>query len=205
MSTVYIATSNQGKLRDFQTAAAAYNVQIAPVPNIESLPPVVEDQDTFEGNARKKAECYSRAVVGELVLGDDSGLCVEALDGAPGVISARYAAVPGTSNSSDTANNAKLLAELADVPDERRTAHFICVIAVAKDGRTIELFRGHAHGRILHAARGSGGFGYDPLFLFPDLGLTFAELRPEQRIEFGHRGRAFRRFLEWYQKQHKIL
>jgi XTP/dITP diphosphohydrolase len=201
MSIVYIATSNQGKLRDFQTAAAAHGIQIAPVPNISQLPVVVEDQDTFEGNARKKAEFYSSVVPDELVLGDDSGLEVDALGGAPGVISARYAAAPGAENSSDAANNAKVRAELALVPDDRRRARFVCVIAAARNGKVVETFRDHAEGLILRDPRGTGGFGYDPLFLFPQLGLTFAELTPEQRIEVGHRGKAFRRFLSWHNHQ----
>ena len=201
MRIVYIATSNAGKLRDFATAAAAYDLQIAPVPNLSQLPPVVEDADTFEGNAKKKAEFYSRAVPGSLVLGDDSGLEVDALGGAPGVISARYAALPGAENSSDAANNAKLRSELAGIPTDCRTGHYVCVIAAAQDGRTIELFRDHAEGMILNEPRGTGGFGYDPLFLFPTLGLTFAELQPAQRIEVGHRGKAFRRFLAWYRER----
>jgi len=201
MSIIYIATSNQGKLRDFQTAAAAYDVQIAPVPNISQLPAVVEDQDTFEGNAKKKAQFYSSVVPDALVLGDDSGLEVDALGGAPGVISARYAASPGAENSSDAANNAKLRAELAEVSDDRRGARFVCVIAAARNGEIVEIFRDHAEGTILRKPRGTGGFGYDPLFLFPQLGLTFAELTPEQRIEFGHRGKAFRRFLLWHNEQ----
>jgi XTP/dITP diphosphohydrolase len=198
MSIVYIATSNQGKLRDFQTAAAAYGIEISPVPNISQLPAVVEDQDTFKGNARKKAEFYSSAVPDALVLGDDSGLEVDALGGAPGVVSARYAAAPGAENSSDAANNAKLRAELAQVPDNLRTARFVCVIAAACNGQIIQTFRDHAEGVILREPRGSGGFGYDPLFLFPQLGLTFAELTPGQRIEVGHRGKAFRQFLAWH-------
>ena len=198
MPIVYIATSNKGKLRDFQTAAAVYGIQIAPVPNISQLPAVVEDQDTFEGNARKKAEFYSGVVPDAIVLGDDSGLEVDALGGAPGVISARYAAAPGAENSSDGANNAKLLTELASVPDDRRSARFVCVIAAARSGKILETFRAHAEGLILREPRGMGGFGYDPLFLFPQLGLTFAELSPQQRIEVGHRGKAFRRFLAWH-------
>jgi XTP/dITP diphosphohydrolase len=132
------------------------------------------------------------------VLGDDSGLEVDALGGAPGVISARYAAAPGAENSSDAANNAKLRAELASVPDDRRSARFVCVIAAARNGRVVETFRDHANGLILREPRGTGGFGYDPLFLFSQLGLTFAELKPEQRMEVGHRGKAFRRFLAWH-------
>ncbi len=198
MCIVYIATSNNGKLRDFQTAAAAHGIQIAPVPKMSQLPSVVEDQDTFEGNARKKAQFYSTFVPDALVLGDDSGLEVQALGGAPGVISARYAAAPGAENSCDAANNAKLRAELAEVADDRRGARFVCVIAAARNGEIVETFRDHAEGTILREPRGTGGFGYDPLFLFPQLGLTFAELTPEQRIEVGHRGKAFRRFLAWH-------
>jgi XTP/dITP diphosphohydrolase len=201
MSIIYIATSNQGKLRDFQTAAAAYDVQIAPVPNISQLPAVVEDQDTFEGNAKKKAQFYSSVLPDALVLGDDSGLEVDALGGAPGVISARYAASPGAENSSDAANNAKLRAELAEVSEDRRGARFVCVIAAARNGKIVETFRDRAEGIILHEPRGTRGFGYDPLFLFPQLGLTFAELTPEQRIEVGHRGKAFRRFLAWHNER----
>jgi XTP/dITP diphosphohydrolase len=197
MPIVYIATSNRGKLRDFQTAAAAHDIQIAPIPNISQLPAVVEDQDTFEGNARKKAAYYSSVLPDALVLADDSGLEVDALGGAPGVISARYAA-DGAENSSDAANNAKLRSELVEVPDDRRSARFVCVIAAARNGEIVEIFRDHAEGLIVREPRGTGGFGYDPLFLFPHLGLTFAELTPEQRIEIGHRGKAFRRFLAWH-------
>lgn len=155
---------------------------------------------TFEENARLKAEHYSRLAPGEIVLADDSGLEVCALDGAPAVNSARYAALAGE-NASDAANNARLLRELDGVPEERRTARFVCVIAAARDGRTLATFRGEAQGTILRAPRGSGGFGYDPLFFFPALQKTFAELPTEEKAAVSHRGAAFRGFIEWFQRQ----
>ncbi len=171
-----------------------------PLPGFASLPPVVEDGLTFEANARKKAEAYSRYAAGEIVLADDSGLEVDALGGAPGVHSARYAAEAphlAGANSDDHANNARLLRELKKVPPEKRTARFVCVIAAARDGETLEVFRGQAEGMILDAPRGSNGFGYDPLFFFPQIGKTFAELSAEEKAQYSHRGAAFRRFLEW--------
>jgi XTP/dITP diphosphohydrolase len=195
MRRVLIATSNAGKLRDFAAAAAAHGITIASLPDFDSLPGVREDGATFEANARKKAEHYSRFAPGDIVLADDSGLEVKALDGAPGVHSARYAATSPDENADDRANNARLLRELANASD--RNARFVCVIAAARDGRTLSTVRGEADGVILDAPRGSGGFGYDPLFFFPALGKTFAELTPEEKAGVSHRGAAFRRFLEW--------
>src|SRR5271165_6018969 len=164
MKRVLVATSNPGKIRDLIGAAAAHNVQIEVLPNFASLVPVVEDGATFEANACKKAEYYSLHATGALVIADDSGLEVDALGGAPGVRSARYAAdehsaapkerrscapqdgtVPEDApNSADEANNARLLRELHDVPDEQRTGRFVCVIAVARNGHTLAAFHGRA-------------------------------------------------------------
>lgn len=202
MNHVLIATSNAGKLRDFAGAAAPLGIEVASIPNFASLPAVMEDGLTFEENARKKAESYSRAVPGEVVLADDSGLEVDALKGAPGVHSARYAAdAPHLmdNNTDDEANNARLLRELKEVPPEKRTARFVCVIAAARDGQTLEVFRGEAEGTILNRARGTNGFGYDPLFYFPQIQKAFAELTPEEKAQYSHRGAAFRQFLAWYQ------
>ena len=201
MNRILIATSNPGKLRDFAGAAAALGIEIASIPNFASLPAVVEDGLTFDANARKKAESYSREVPGQLVLADDSGLEVDALKGAPGVHSARYAAdAPHlmNSNTDDEANNARLLRELRDVPDDMRTARFVCVIAAARDGHILEVFRGEARGTILHRPRGTNGFGYDPLFFFPQIQKAFAELSAEEKAQYSHRGAAFRQFLAWY-------
>ncbi len=202
MDHILIASSNPGKLRDFAGAAAPLGIEIASIPNFASLPAVVEDGMTFEENARKKAESYSRAVPGEIILADDSGLEVDALKGAPGVHSARYAAEAPhliNNNTDDEANNARLLRELKDVPDDKRRARFVCVIAVARDGQTLEVFRGEAEGIVLHRARGTNGFGYDPLFYFPQIQKAFAELTAEEKAQYSHRGAAFRQFLAWYQ------
>lgn len=201
MNPVLIATSNPGKLRDFAGAASAFGIAIASIPNFASLPTVVEDGTTFEENARKKAEAYSRYVQGELVLADDSGLEVDALNGAPGVHSARYAADEphlANSNTEDEANNARLLRALKNVPPHKRSARFVCVIAAARDGRTTAVFRGQAEGMILESPRGHNGFGYDPLFYFPSIGKTFAELAAKEKAQYSHRGAAFREFLRWY-------
>ena len=203
--SVLVATSNLGKLRDLAGAAARAGIAITTIPGFSSLPTVIEDGATFEVNARKKAEQYSRFVSGELVLADDSGLEVDALGGGPGVHSARYAAMElessgaahSTDNSDDQANNERLLRELAGVPSERRTARFVCVIAAARDGQTLAAFRGAAEGIILDAPRGTKGFGYDPLFYFPQIAKTFAELSAEEKSRYSHRGAAFRAFLEW--------
>ena len=201
MQRILIATSNPGKLRDFAGAASSYGIEVAPVPGFSSLPAVIEDGSTFEANARKKAEHYSRYIPGEMVLADDSGLEVDALGGAPGVHSARYAADDprkAESNTDDEANNARLIRELKSVPPDQRTGRFVCVIAAARDGETLAVFRGTAEGIILDRPRGSNGFGYDPLFYFPQIRKTFAELSAEQKAQFSHRGAAFRGFLEWY-------
>jgi XTP/dITP diphosphohydrolase len=202
MNHILIASSNAGKLRDFAGAAAPLGVEIVPLPNFASLPAVVEDGVTFEENARKKAEVYSREAPGEIVLADDSGLEVDALKGAPGVHSARYAAdAPHlmNNNTDDEANNARLLRELKEIPADKRSARFVCVIAAARDGQTLEVFRGEAEGTILSRARGTNGFGYDSLFYFPQIQKAFAELAPEEKAQYSHRGAAFRQFLAWYQ------
>jgi XTP/dITP diphosphohydrolase len=135
-----------------------------------------------------------------LVLADDSGLEIDALGGAPGVHSARYTtAKPHTldSNVKDEGNNARVLRELKDIPSEKRTARFVCVLAAARDGRTINTFRGAVEGAILDAPRGHNGFGYDPLFYFPQIGKTLAELTAVEKSRYSHRGAAFRQFLDW--------
>jgi XTP/dITP diphosphohydrolase len=198
---ILVATSNAGKLRDFAGAAAACGITIASIPHFSSLPEVLEDGATFEENARKKAESYSLSVPGELVVADDSGLEIDALGGASGVHSARYAADEPRAaecNTDDEANNARVLRELKGVPEQKRTARFVCVLAVARDGQTLHIFRGTAEGVILDAPRGQFGFGYDPLFYFPQIGKTFAELSAAEKAQYSHRGAAFRAFLSWY-------
>jgi XTP/dITP diphosphohydrolase len=200
MRRILIATSNPGKLRDFAGAAAPHEIEIAGVPNFASLPTVIEDGLTFEANARKKAEEYSRYAPGEIVVADDSGLEVDALHGAPGVHSARYAAEQphlANENTDDEANNARLLRELKKFPPEQRIGRFVCLLAAARDGKTLATFRGTAEGVILDSPRGTNGFGYDPLFYFPQIQKTFAQLSAEQKANYSHRGAAFRQFLQW--------
>jgi XTP/dITP diphosphohydrolase len=205
MRKILIATSNPGKLRDFAGAAQRHGVEIAGVPGFFSLPSVVEDGLTFEANARKKAEAYSQHVPGEIVVADDSGLEVDALKGAPGVHSARYAAPDlenkqpheASANMDDKANNARVLRELKDIPRAQRSGRFVCVLAAARDGMTLATFRGTSEGVILDSPRGANGFGYDPLFYFPQIEKTFAELSAEEKSKYSHRGAAFRKFLEW--------
>jgi len=199
---VLIATSNQGKLRDFAGAAAVHGVRLEGLPGFASLPEAVEDGATFEENSRKKSEHYSRFAPGELLLADDSGLSVDSLGGAPGVHSARYAAdkVDGSYSDSaavDLANNTKLLRELGALPEAERGASFVCVLSVARDGHEVAHFRGEARGIILRQPRGTMGFGYDPLFYLPALGKSFAELTAEEKALVSHRGAALRSFLQW--------
>lgn len=203
MKRVLIATSNPGKLRDFAGAAAVHDVEIVAIPNFSLLPTPVEDGNTFEENATKKAIEYSLAVPDEIVIADDSGLEVDALRGAPGVHSARYAAKEphrAESNTDDDLNNARVLRELVGVPPEARAARFVCVLAAARNGQILATFRGVAEGQILGKKRGDNGFGYDPLFYFPGIGRTFAELLPEEKSRYSHRGAAFRKFLAWCDK-----
>jgi XTP/dITP diphosphohydrolase len=201
MKRVLIATSNAGKVRDLAGAAAPRGIVVEVIPNFSSLPPVIEDGATFEANARKKAEVYSRSVPGEIVIADDSGLEVDALGGEPGVHSARYAADDpraAESNTDDDANNAKLIREIMRVPPEKRTGRFVCWIAAAREGKTLAVFEGKAGGIILERPQGHNGFGYDPLFFFPPIQRTFAELTAEEKARYSHRGAAFEKFLSWY-------
>ena len=199
MNTIYIATSNAGKLRDFGAAAELEGMRVEALPGLKDLPEVEEDGETFSANARKKAEHYSALFSGKLLLADDSGLEVEALGGAPGVRSARYAASSSTTgNADDNANNQKLLRELQKTGTELPRARFVAVIAAAFDGETVAEFAGEVQGSISESPRGTNGFGYDPLFLVESTGKSMAELSPAEKAAVSHRGRAFRRFLEWY-------
>jgi XTP/dITP diphosphohydrolase len=188
--TLYVASSNPGKLRDFALAAARQNLAILPLPRLDAIEAPPEDAPTFEGNARDKAIYYSRFVPGEMVLADDSGIEVDHLHGAPGVRSARFAADAGV----DVDNNQYLLQQLAGAAD--RHARYRCVLAVARDGTVLETAEGAVEGVILSTPRGTGGFGYDPLFYLPDLERTMAEISDEARWERNHRGQAFRALLQ---------
>lgn len=194
---ILIATTNAGKLRDFRTAAEHYHVQMDPLPGLAEIEAPEEDAETFEGNARIKAEFYSRLAPGELVLADDSGLEVDALHGAPGVRSARYAADCGFTSSKhnpDERNNQCLLHQLADSPI--RSGRYRCVLALAQNGIVLRIAEGSVEGEILNTPSGSGGFGYDPLFYLPERHQTMAEIPQEARQQVSHRGRALTALLE---------
>ena len=191
-----VASTNAGKLRDFRTAARAYAVRIDPLPGLDEIPAPAEDGDTFAANATLKAVYYSRFAPGELVLADDSGLEVDALSGAPGVRSSRFAADAGlvdsldANDNTDVWNNVLLLQRMAGVPAAKRTARYHCVLVAASDGEVRHTVDGAVEGMILEAPRGTGGFGYDPLFYLPDLDKTMAEIDLETKLSLSHRGRA---------------
>jgi len=188
--TLYLATGNPGKVADFQGMEPALRLEI--LPGFASLPSIDETGDTFEANARLKAEHYSRFTP-DWVVADDSGLSVDALGGAPGIYSARFAGRHGD----DAANNRLLLERLRNVPEGRRGAAYICVLALARRGVTQAAFAGRVEGSVLEAPRGTQGFGYDPLFFCTEAGRGMAELDAVQKARFSHRGRAARALLEW--------
>jgi len=191
--TLYIATTNPGKLRDF-AAAANHTVTLEPLPGLKQIPAPPEDEPTFEGNARVKALYYSQRAPGKIVLADDSGLEVSALDGAPGVHSARYAddeAFTGPPHATaDERNNLCLLDALGQTPAGSRHAQYRCVLAAARDGQILATAHGAAEGQLLTTPRGTQGFGYDPLFYLPAQNKTMAELDAHTKLAFSHRGRA---------------
>jgi len=192
--TLYIATSNPGKLRDF-AAAATKDITLTPLPNLKKIPAPPEDEPTFEGNARLKAIYYSNHAPGRIVIADDSGLEVDALRGAPGVRSARYAEdelfTSRPNATIDERNNLCLLEALRKISAPRPTARYRCVLAAARDGEILAIGDGTVEGEILTLPRGTGGFGYDPLFYLPEQNKTMAELDIQTKLTFSHRGRAF--------------
>jgi XTP/dITP diphosphohydrolase len=189
-----LASSNQGKLREYRALSAGCGgpVELHLIPNFDCLPKFDESAPTFGENAAGKALHYSRFSSG-LMIADDSGLVVPALGGAPGVHSARYAGP----EASDAGRTRKLLGEMRNKKGEDRRARFVCVIAIAEGGRVRGVFSASAEGELLEAPRGDGGFGYDPIFFFPALGKTFAEISREGKNKYSHRGRAFRKVLDF--------
>jgi XTP/dITP diphosphohydrolase len=196
--TLYIATSNPGKLRDF-AAAASQHIALTPLPNLKQIPTPAEDEPTFEGNARLKAIYYSHHAPGEIVIADDSGLEVDALHGAPGVRSARYAEDAHFQTkleaTIDERNNLYLLEALSRIPGPHQ-ARYHCVLAAAREGEILATADGTVEGEILTTPRGTGGFGYDPLFYLPEQNKTMAELDIQTKLTFSHRGRAFAALLK---------
>ncbi len=187
---IFLASSNAGKLREYRELAAGVALEIDLLPDFDKFPAFDESAPTFAENSAGKALHYSR-FTSEIVLADDSGLVVPALGGAPGVHSARYAGP----NASSADRVAKLLREMAGKTGDERRARFVCVIAVARQGRALAVVSDRAEGFIANEPRGANGFGYDPVFYFPDKRGTYAEASAEEKNIASHRGKAFRRLL----------
>lgn len=185
---IVLATRNEGKVRELQQLLAGTGFAVVSLAGYPNIPEIVEDGDTFEANAIKKAREVA-AAVGRITLADDSGLVVDYLDGAPGVHSARFAG----QGHDDTANNLKLLQKLDGVPRQKRTARFCCVVALATPDGQVATTQGTCEGVIIETPRGENGFGYDPLFLVPEYDKTFAELDSGTKNAISHRGRALQK------------
>jgi XTP/dITP diphosphohydrolase len=192
--TLLVASSNDGKVREYRALAGKFGagVTLELLPHFADLPKFAEVAPTFAENAVGKALHCSRLSQG-LLIADDSGLVVPALGGAPGVHSARYAGPAAT----DASRIKKLLGEMRDKRGQDRRARFVCVVALAEDGNTRGVFSASAEGEVLDAPRGTGGFGYDPIFFLPELSKTFAELSREEKNQLSHRGKAFRKALDF--------
>ncbi len=186
IAKLQVGTSNPGKLREYRAMAGDNPIEIEPLPHFAELPAFAEDAPTFAENSAGKALHYSR-FSDQLVIADDSGLVVPALGGAPGVRSARYAGP----NASDADRVRKLLSEMRGKSGEERRARFVCVLTLAQDARALAVFSDSVDGEIAEAPHGTEGFGYDPVFYFPKLHKTYAEIAREQKNEYSHRGRAF--------------
>lgn len=191
VTSLYIATSNPGKLRDFAHAARGFpNVEILPLPNVASIPAPEEDANTFAGNALIKALAYSAIATGKIVLADDSGIAMRGLNGAPGVRSARYADDEAFEHqgSADERNVACLLDRAAAL--RYKDVSYLCALAAVRDGALLATGAGELQGRLIDTPRGTDGFGYDSVFEIPELGQTMAEVDHDTRLVISHRGRA---------------
>lgn len=186
MRKIILATGNMGKVREFQQLMHHLPVEILTLKDFPDLPDIVEDGNTFEENAGIKAKILAEHT-GILTIADDSGLCVDALGGAPGIYSARFSG----SDHNDEKNNALLLEKLQGIPKEKRTAHFVCAIAIAEPGKPLQFTRGEVSGHILESPQGSEGFGYDPLFYVDELATGMALLTAEEKSKISHRARAY--------------
>jgi XTP/dITP diphosphohydrolase len=188
MKEVIIATKNPGKAREFEHIFSSRGITVQTLLDFPEIPEVDETGTTFEENAALKAEAVSKAL-GKMVIGDDSGLIVDALEGRPGIYSARYAGEP----KNDERNTDKVLSELEGTPEEKRSARFYCALAVAVPGQETITVSGTCEGRILEERRGSNGFGYDPVFYVPEKGLAMAELSSDEKNKISHRANALKK------------
>jgi XTP/dITP diphosphohydrolase len=190
---LYLCSSNKAKLKELSLAAQGGSLEVLPLPGLREIPPPEETGSTFEENASEKALYYSQFTP-ELVVADDSGLEVDALNGAPGVFSARLAGP----EAQDYENNALLLDLLSR--QEERKARFVCAVVAAQQGRCLFTTRGEVEGEILTAPQGSNGFGYDPLFFYPPFGRSFAELTSDEKLRVSHRGKAMAALLQFLKR-----
>lgn len=189
--TIVLASRNKKKTLEVAALLATVGFEVVPVTQFPEVAEVIEDGDTFAANAAKKATEVAVAL-DQWVIGEDSGLRVDALKGAPGIYSARYAGEDAT----DDDNNRKLLQELAEVPEDKRGAGYVCSVALSDPKGNVQVVaEGTCRGRILDGARGEGGFGYDPYFLIPEYHCTFGELSALVKRQLSHRARAFHQFL----------
>jgi XTP/dITP diphosphohydrolase len=188
---IVLSSRNAKKIGEIAELLAPFNIPVKGVSDFVGVAEVEEDGDSFAANAAKKASVVAKQL-NRWVLAEDSGLCVDALGGAPGIYSARYAGTQGD----DSANNAKLLADLENVPQDKRTAYYVCYAVLSDPQGNIQLqAEGRCHGRILREFHGENGFGYDPLFLVPEFNQTFGELAPAVKRHISHRAKAFERLL----------
>lgn len=188
---IVVGSRNHKKIGEIAELLAPHGIKVVGVAAFPQAPEVIEDGDSFAANAAKKARETALAL-NQWVIAEDSGLCVDALQGAPGIYSARYAGEQGH----DAANNEHLLAELVDVPTDKRTAYYVCSAALADPTGAIRATaEGRCHGRILREFHGENGFGYDPLFLVPEYHQTFGELSPAVKRHISHRAKAFERLI----------
>ncbi len=188
IGTILVATLNSGKVKEIQSFLSTTSFRAIGLDKITGLQPCLEDGGTFEANARKKAEYYSRFTKTPTVT-DDSGLEVDALGGLPGVFSARFVSETAT----DEQRYRAVLARMQEAPEARRSARFICILALASHGKVLQVFNGVVEGKIAWQPRGTGGFGYDPIFLIPESDKTLAELSIEQKQRISHRGKALQK------------
>ena len=196
---VLLATSNPGKLREYAVLAGEFSVELALLPNLGDIPAFEESAPTFAENAAGKAQYYSKHS-SAIVLADDSGLVVPALGGAPGVHSARYAGP----NATDVDRVRKLLLAMDGKEGSERRARFVCVTAIAQQGRVLAVVSDFAEGTLTKEPRGTDGFGYDPIFFFEQLGNTYAEITREEKNKYSHRGKAFRKALAVLASQNSV-
>lgn len=197
LARLVVVSRNPGKVRELTALLAGAPFDVVGLDKYDRTPAPVEDGATFEANARKKAIHYSRLIRDQLVLADDSGLVVDALGGQPGVRSARL----GGPAATDADRIRLILRKMERVPWERRSARFRCVIAIGFKGRVLATFEGEVAGRITFEPQGSGGFGYDPIFLYPEAERTFAEMLPGEKDQVSHRGQALERAVGWLREK----